>query len=279
MLWTVVWEKTLKSLDSREINQCSSRKSTWIFIGLLLLKLKAPIFTYTWWEGKNKRPNAEKDEGSRRRGWRRWLDDIQGLIEHEVWVSSRYRRTGSLSCCIMGCKCNDYEQICKYLHFFTVRSLDLVLSERQSQKSSGLGAWQCGTQGKGMSSLNFWRIHRQYRASLSWKVSHPALLAGQFMKPAPTVSSILMTRVTIGLAGFYLLVQLPAGISMPLQVWLLGTPSSSSKPQEWSLWSLTPRSLPGSHHCCHCLRAPSLGFPEGSEVRLSLLLSLSPSSL
>ena len=83
--WIVLLEKTLKSpLDCKEIKPVYPKGNhSWIFIGRT--DAETPILwppdAKSWLIGKD--PDAEKDEGRRRRGWQRmrWLDGITDWMD------------------------------------------------------------------------------------------------------------------------------------------------------------------------------------------------------
>ena len=97
--WTVVLEKTLKSLsDCKEIKQINPKgNQSWIFTGRTDAEPEAPIL----WppDEKNslkKNMMLGKIEGRRRRGWQwmRWLDGITDAVEM-TWANfGRWWRTG-----------------------------------------------------------------------------------------------------------------------------------------------------------------------------------------
>ena len=85
--WTVVFQKTLKSLlDSRRSNQSILKEiSSEYSLERLLLKLKLQYFGYLMRRANllEKTPMLGKTEGSKRRGWQRmrWLDGITDLMD------------------------------------------------------------------------------------------------------------------------------------------------------------------------------------------------------
>ena len=80
--WTVVLEKTLESpLDCKEIKPVNPKKNQpWIFIGVLMLKLKLQYFDHLMWRAGSleKTVILGKTKGRKRRGRQRmrWLDGI-----------------------------------------------------------------------------------------------------------------------------------------------------------------------------------------------------------
>ena len=126
--WTVVLEKTLKSLlDCKEIKQVKPKgNQSWIFIGRCDAEAEAPLLwspdaknwlivkTVCW---KRLKAGGEGDD----RGWDGW---VASLIRWRwVWVNSRsWWWTGSLSCCdSWGCKEMDTTQC---LHYVQMWELD-----------------------------------------------------------------------------------------------------------------------------------------------------------
>ena len=86
--WTVVLEKTLSPLDSREIQPVHPQgDQSWVFIGRTDVEAEAPILwpsdakSRLMWKG----PDAGEDEGRRIRGWQRmiWLDGITDSVDNE----------------------------------------------------------------------------------------------------------------------------------------------------------------------------------------------------
>ena len=87
--WTVVLEKTLESLDCKEIQPVHPKgDQSWVFLGTLkglMLKLKLQSFGHLMRRADSleKTLTQGKIEGKRRRGWQRmrWLDIITDLMD------------------------------------------------------------------------------------------------------------------------------------------------------------------------------------------------------
>ena len=103
--WTVVLEKTLASLlDCKEIKSVNCKwNQSWIFVGRTDAEVEAPTFWPPDWKSWLiiKYPDAEKIEGSRRRGqWR--MRYCMASLTHWTWVwasSGRWWRTVKPACC------------------------------------------------------------------------------------------------------------------------------------------------------------------------------------
>ena len=100
--WTVVLEKTLKSpLDCKEIQPVHPKgNQSWIFIGRTDAEAEVPILwppdVKSWFTGKG--PDAEKIEGSRRRGQQRmrWLGSITDSTDMNLskfWEMMKKRKS------------------------------------------------------------------------------------------------------------------------------------------------------------------------------------------
>ena len=92
--WTVVLEKTLKSLlDSKEIKPVNPEgNKSWIFIGRLMLKLKLEYFGHLMWrtDSLEKTLMLGKIEGRRKRGWQRmrWLNGITDSMDINLSITN-----------------------------------------------------------------------------------------------------------------------------------------------------------------------------------------------